>query len=159
MNHIAGIDLGSFVIATAICTGHGALDQYLLAEPPKQKPDLALTRLCPLIDCFQQQLLYKGGRIDHVYIEEPIYAGSFKATVAMAMVAGAVVVILENACIPYSFVGNSVWKKAVIGKGNATKDEIRMWAVSRFGIAPDLRQDIYDSIAIAEWGRRNFAKD
>jgi len=157
MKQIAGIDPGSFVIATAVCDEDGMLLRTFLAEPPKQRVNLALSRLCPLITEFRKHL--SPERLDFCYIEEPIYCGSFKATVAMGMVAGAIVVALEDVGIPYSFVGNSVWKKSLIGRGNATKDEIKAWVIARFGVDSDMRQDIYDAIAIAEWGRRNFAKD
>jgi len=157
MKQIAGIDPGSFVIATAVCDEDGMLLRTFLAEPPKQRVNLALSRLWPLVQEFRKHL--SPERLDFCYIEEPIYAGAFKATVAISMVCGAIVVTLQQLGIPYSFVGNGVWKKSLIGRGNATKDEIKAWVIARFEVADDLRQDCYDAIAIAEWGRRNFAKD
>lgn len=157
---IAGIDPGSFVIATAICDEHGQLVGKLLAEPEisRKKGTRALTRFCPLMLEFRQQLAVT--RPDYCYIEEPIYIQSFEATLALGMVVGAMIVILQEMGIPYSLVGNTVWKKALIGRGKkVTKEEIRAWVVARFGIPEDLRQDVYDAIAIAEWGRKNFERD
>jgi Holliday junction resolvasome RuvABC endonuclease subunit len=44
----------------------------------------------------------------------------------------------------------STWKKATVGRGNATKEMVKAWCLWRYpDLQPDLRQDEYDAIGIA----------
>jgi len=156
---IVGIDPGSAVLALATClTDTGGLFDYELIAPKFPKRTRAQERYWPLI-CGVRQTEALTRQPDYVYIEEPIYAGSFTATMALGMMIGGLIVVLNDLGIPYSLVGNSTWKKQLIGRGNATKDEVQVWVRARFPEVPEgLRQDVYDAIAIAEWGRQRFTR-
>jgi len=165
---IVGIDPNSFVIAMGMRSdkkkrGTGAHLvrigdglEIAVAEPrdpklAKKKTTRARERFTPLVNDFA--IVIRGLKPTYCYVEEPIYAGSFPATLALGMICGAMSVVLDGLEIPWSFVGNNTWKKALLGGGKATKDEIRAWVLHRFpALSDDLIQDVYDAVAIAEWG-------
>lgn len=96
---------------------------------------------------------------DYVYVEKPVYTGNPGSTIVQSYAIGAILSALMRHDIPHSLVDNTVWKKALLGGGGANKDKIRAWVVARFGLADDLLQDIYDAVAIAEWGAQRLRKE
>jgi Holliday junction resolvasome RuvABC endonuclease subunit len=53
----------------------------------------------------------------------------------------------------------STWKKATVGKGNASKDEVREWVAYNYGIERDPNQDVCDAIGIAVAAAKQNARD
>lgn len=152
---VMGVDPGSVNIALAMREGKKLSYRNIEPEGVKKRGSRAEERLWPLATKFAEALKEIGP--DYVYIEAPVYSGSFTATVALSMITGAMVIILQQLGIPYSFVGNNVWKKGLCGRGNATKEEVRAWVTTRFKLPKDgLVQDIIDAIGIAEWGAQKF---
>lgn len=46
----------------------------------------------------------------------------------------------------------ATWKKASVGKGNATKDAVFAWSHETYSFPSDARQDVCDAIGIAHAG-------
>ena len=75
------------------------------------------------------QCIYDGisERFDgnyYAYIEEPVVAGArnLRTSLRIAQISGAVLSAVNGELVPVS-----TWKKEVVGKGNAKKEEIREW--------------------------------
>jgi len=88
-------------------------------------------------------------------VEAAIFIQNPKSTIAIANVVGAVWGFLLSAGVSTILVENTRWKKHVLGKGNASKDDIKQYAVEKWGdYFPE--QDYADAACIALWNKRRF---
>lgn len=90
-----------------------------------------------------------------VFIEEPVVArGNIRSTMKQAYVNGAVqaAVGLLNPDTSVSLVPVTTWKKEVVGKGNASKDEVADFVSDWMGGRED-DQDICDAICVMLYGQ------
>jgi len=87
-----------------------------------------------------------------VYVELPMAGPNRKATINQSQVVGAIRAILGQRAIGHSLVDPGVWKKAVLGNGHASKDEIKAWVLAHYTLDPNLPQDAFDATAIAHFG-------
>ena len=110
------------------------------------------TRFYEILDKFEA---YSGIiDISTAAIESAIYIQNAKATIAIASVVAGVKLQLHRSGTPFASVDNKVWKKIIVGKGNAKKSDIMAFAVSKWGeIFPE--QDYADAACIALWRKRN----
>jgi Holliday junction resolvasome RuvABC endonuclease subunit len=92
-------------------------------------------------------------KIDRIYLEEPVVAGArnLRATIGIAETAGVVL----SLGIPVTLVPVSSWKKAVIGSGRASKEDVAEWFTRTYPEAPG-HQDIYDATAILHYGDQDM---
>ena len=89
-------------------------------------------------------------------VESPIYIQNPKATIAIASVVGIVRFICFINGLGCTYIDNTKWKRDIIGKGNASKDEIKEFAIEKWGdIFPE--QDFADAACIALWNKRRFS--
>lgn len=95
-----------------------------------------------------------------VFQEEPLMAFgknmNANSTITQARIGGALEAACSEAMVPVTLVNNKVWKKVVIGNGNAGKPEIAAWVHDNLPDAYDLAggdQDLLDSSAINEFGK------
>ena len=89
-------------------------------------------------------------------VESPIYIQNPKATIAIASVAGLVRFICFISDMGCVYVDNTKWKRDIIGKGNASKDEIKEFAIEKWGDNfPE--QDYADAACIALWNKRRLS--
>ena len=86
-------------------------------------------------------------------IEAAIYIQNPRTTLAIAYVVGGVRVVLQEHSIPHILVDNRSWKKDVIGKGNAKKEDIKTFAIAKWGEV-FTEQDFADAACIALWYKR-----
>ena len=89
---------------------------------------------------------------DWVYIETPVMGVNAKALRDQAVVVGLIRSFLWRKKLPHSMVDNGTWKKAVLGNGHASKEEIAAYAQSVLGLEAGLAQDYYDAACIAQFG-------
>lgn len=87
-----------------------------------------------------------------VYLEKPMVGPNRKAAIDMGMIVGMIRGELDRLEMPHSLVDPGVWKKALLGNGHATKDEIKAWAVRHLGLEDGLAQDFYDAACLAMFG-------
>ena len=100
-------------------------------------------------------ILDKGSTVQAT-VEAPIYIQNHKATIAIASVTG----LVRFACflngIKCEYLDNTKWKRDIVGKGNASKIEIKKYAVDKWGdVFPE--QDYADAACIALWNKRRLA--
>lgn len=111
-------------------------------------------RIRELYDEFDDAVgMYEPG---YVYVEKPMYTGNPVSTIAQVMVVGVIRAVLWRHEVPHSLVDPGVWKKALLGTGRASKEEIKDFIRARSDLPEDLDQDVYDALAIATWGSSQF---
>lgn len=88
-----------------------------------------------------------------LYVEAAILAGrmNIQATIGIAETVGMVL----SLGYPATLVPVASWKKAVVGKGNATKEDVEAWYRSTGGSLQG--QDFYDAAAIYAYGVQDMA--
>ena len=87
-------------------------------------------------------------------VEAAIYIQNPKATIAIASVAGLVRFSCHFNSIDCEFIDNTKWKRDILGKGNASKAEIKAFAVEKWGFERFPEQDFADAACIALWKKR-----
>jgi len=83
-------------------------------------------------------------------IENPIYVNNMKATISITNVIAGVKRALHRAGIEYFPIDNKSWKKAVLGNGASSKEEILKFAESRWGKVFE-EQDWADAACVSLW--------
>jgi Holliday junction resolvasome RuvABC endonuclease subunit len=86
-------------------------------------------------------------------LEDYAYAGSMKGFV-LGELGGLIKYSLFKNNKPFVIVPIGIWKKELIGKGNANKNEIRTFFTNKFINDGRLTQDEIDAYCIAEYLRR-----
>ena len=87
----------------------------------------------------------------HIFCEEPISAGkSGKTTVQLGLAAGAIWAAHLEFDLFWYWVSISAWKSAVVGNGNASKEQIQEFL--RKGGFEYTEQDSYDAHCIRRYG-------
>jgi Holliday junction resolvasome RuvABC endonuclease subunit len=150
---LVGIDLGVHKIAM-YCITEGEREAWSY-EAPHPHRDLQLLELGAMAHDFA---LLHGA--DTVWIEKVIIGNNRKYSIGLAETMGAVLsdlgqVRLHNG-LDIRTVDNKAWKKALIGNGNASKEQIRDYIdVAQSAYAPLCGddQDLYDACCIALYGR------
>jgi Holliday junction resolvasome RuvABC endonuclease subunit len=145
-----GIDLGTRKIAISLFiegelvdvyvyeAGVGALRGRQLAEVASYTHDIAV-----------------GYEIDHVWIEDVIIGNNRKYSLQLAQVLGAVLSKLNSLAVDVRLVDNKAWKKAIVGNGNATKDDVKGYIDTHhpaYALLCSADQDLYDATCVGLYG-------
>ena len=124
---LIGIDLGIHKVALSVFTeGEAGFTLYVTEafETDAQERDLQLMELGAF--CYDTAHFHDA---DSVWIEKPILGNNRKYSLQLAETYGAVLCDLGMLRVANGLdtrsVDNLVWKKEVVGKGNASKDDIR----------------------------------
>ena len=155
---IIGVDTNSFYFAVAgLLPGadFDHLEYWAVGKGAKKKAlgNLASERIPKLfmaMNAFLQE--YK---VEECWVEEYAFVGGSRSTAEV----GQCVEAVKDACIlngvPCYTIANNVWKKEVIGNGNASKDLIKDYLVRHNMAAPDLDPpDFYDALGVLISGAR-----
>ena len=103
------------------------------------------------LDFFDE--LSRINNIDKSSIEAAIFIQNPKTTIAIAHVVGAVWLSLLWKGIETNRIENTKWKKIILNKGNASKDDIKQFSIDKWGnIFP--AQDYADAACIALYSKR-----
>lgn len=89
------------------------------------------------------------------FYERPIVFKNINTSVGQALSAGAFFAQLSG--VFTQIYPSAVWKKEVIGNGNASKDDTRTWVESKYPALAEACEDVedrFDAVAICEFGRR-----
>ena len=93
-------------------------------------------------------------KVTKSFIEAAIFIQNPKTTIAIAHVVGAVWFALIKEGIDTVIVDNRQWKKNILDKGNASKIDIKKFAIEKWGdIFPE--QDYADAACIALLNKRS----
>lgn len=87
----------------------------------------------------------------HIFAEEPITGRNGKTNRLLALAAGAIWAAHLDFNVIFHWVDISHWKKQVIGKGNAKKDDVRAWS-RKHGGKKKWEEDHHDAHAIGVSG-------
>mgnify|MGYP003627208534 CR=1 FL=1 len=106
---------------------------------------------------FLNELPWQVTQPIQAYVEWPVLGrGGFRSTMVQAFTSGAIQGTLHERGCDTQGANVSSWKKAVVGKGNATKEEVAeslrlRWPSLYAGVAGD--QDLCDAACIALYGK------
>ena len=87
-----------------------------------------------------------------IWIERPFVGPNRKAAIDLGMVVGAMRYAIDRLGVPHALVDPAVWKTNMLGTSRVSKEEIKAWSITRFGLEDNLVQDIYDASVIAAFG-------
>lgn len=152
--NLIGIDLGIHKISLACFTG----DQLVWADthgvPPEQCRSLQLRELA----AFAHDITHMHGA-ESVWVEDTIIGNNRKYSIQLAQVMGAVLASLGAQHLHQGtdvrVVDNRVWKKAVVGAGHASKDQIKDYIHVTYPAYAPLcgeDQDLYDATCVGLYG-------
>lgn len=82
-------------------------------------------------------------------IEEPIYLNNIKVSFALDRSMIACQMACLNVGVPCFSYANTVWKKAILGRGNASKEDVAKWVETRWKKYPFGIQDFKDAACLA----------
>lgn len=101
---------------------------------------------------------FQYGGQEVVYMEAPVVGRSIHPTIVQAQVGGAVMAAADSAGVKLHLVNNMSWKKKVVGKGNASKEEVASWLQQFWPSAYDVAekdQDLIDACGVNRFGVAN----
>ena len=145
-----GLDCSSKAIHVVVLDGDGkVLDQQKFGSKLKTFE----ARFPEIVTTFQAWI--SKIEVQHkVGVEAAIYIQNARATIAISSVIGAAKASLLAAGYAPIEVDNRRWKKLVLGKGNASKEDIMTYAKNRWGDIFE-EQDFADAACIAEWRKEH----
>lgn len=162
--NLLGVDLGTRKVSTAVFASAEPGRRYLSTPPQRLQltesymADAELRRAAQLYELSRfvadQALFFE---VDQVWIEDVIVGNNHRYSLQLAQVLGAIMAQLcvSVRVIDTRVVDNKVWKKEIVGNGNATKDTIRNYIVETY---PDYAllcaddQDRFDACCIGLYG-------
>jgi Holliday junction resolvasome RuvABC endonuclease subunit len=153
--NLVGIDLGIHKLALACFTGNTLIDARVVTSDAAQR-DVALRE----ITMAAHVLCSAVWDADAIWVESPLVGNNMKYSLALAETNGALLASLAQlrmrGCDIRS-VNVSTWKKEVVGKGNASKEQVSNYIVATHpAYAPfcDGDQDLTDAACIGLYGLR-----
>ena len=121
---------------------------FATQKKPGTPRDVALQEMSDDLTSFfrAQKIAFDSGV--RLYVEAAVVAGArnIQATIGIAETVGMVL----SLGFPATLVPISSWKKRVVGKGNATKEDVEEWYRSTGGTLQG--QDFYDAAALHAYG-------
>lgn len=155
---IAGIDADTKSIQVVI-RDDGGQNIYRIAVKGQRAED----RIQKLAAALEEDtsIIWQG--VQWVYVECPVLSQFKGKTNAKALrdqsqVLGIIRSFLWRNGLVHTLVDNTIWKKALLGNGHASKEEIADFAMRMLGVPADLPQDASDAACIAAWGCLNNLK-
>jgi Holliday junction resolvasome RuvABC endonuclease subunit len=152
--NLLGIDLGTRKVALAVFVESELVQAYVHETPEEMARDLQLRELGGLAHDIGQ---LHG--TDSVWIEDTIIGNNRKYSIQLGQVMGAVLAGMGHLRLSQGTdiqrVDNRVWKREVLGKGHASKDEVKDYIVVTYPAYAPLcgdDQDLYDAACIGLYG-------
>ena len=149
MNTFMGIDCSTLAVHSSILDDD---DNLLTLEKSLGKGKTFEERFPEIISNFYIFVSKMNIQPKIVAIEKPIFIQNAMTTIRISNVVGAIFcILLINGYSPV-LVDNKSWKKVVVGKGNASKVEIKDFIIDRWGDVFK-EQDFADATCIAKWAK------
>ena len=143
-----GLDCSTFAVHAAIVDDEETLISLNKSSSKKKKFEERFPEI--MVDFSEYLTKIK---VTNAIIEAAIYIQNPKTTIAIAHVVGAVWFVLIKAGIDTAIVQNKEWKRDIL-KGNVSKEEIKKFAIEKWGdIFPE--QDYADAACIALLAQRS----
>jgi Holliday junction resolvasome RuvABC endonuclease subunit len=152
---VIGIDPSSVKLAAVICEAGDEPNATIHVQRlPTDKPEACVAAL----EWVRTLVELAGSNDVHVYIEYPVMGrGGPGSTIPQALINGALQAGAKMAGAKVYSVNNAHCKKVVVGKGNASKDDIKAWVKKAWpGLYEKIGkdQDLCDSAMIYVYGKR-----
>ncbi len=155
---IIGIDTNTkyFAVAAYERDADGVPNFYVINEGVTGR--LASERIPKLFLATKDFFIDRDVR--EVWVEDYAFVGGSRATAEVAQCVQAV----KDACIlcgiPCYPLQNTLWKKEIIGAGNASKEQIREFLILHYGVADNIEPvDCYDAFGVLQAGLRRLPKE
>lgn len=148
---VVGIDIGVRRLAVAF-TAIGVLmpPETVVIESNTQDLNEAWLFLYDRLAGLIRDLPYLSSI--NVYVEEPPFVRNHRTMLHLSAVYGFVSVLCLHLSCGVLGVPVSEWKKATVGKGNATKVDVMAWATTMYADREPMSQDEADALAIMYYG-------
>jgi len=143
---IVGVDADSKKLAVVMFENDQLESWHFLESKNKETQE----RIFDLY--FHFEAFIKTKKPDIVFIEQSIYVKNFVTSKAITEVIGNCKLLCKLHKVPFEMVGNTTWKKYVVGNGKATKEEIKTFIDKKYPQLKDESQDIADATCIALYG-------
>jgi len=151
---VAGIDPDTKSITIVILDGTGLESIKRIEAKGRRAEDRFASLVTQTMD-YLCELDKTQSWPDWIYVEKPMAGPNHKATIDQSFIVGGLHWVFVTHDAGHSLVDPGTWKKAVLGNGHASKEEIKAWALAHFaGLADDHPQDTYDATCIAAFGTR-----
>ena len=154
--YIAGLDCSSKSIHIVLLSLGG---KYVTQDSFVNISGDMDARMYDLMNQFKLRFEQKDNFYKHIkvaVVENPIYVQNVKATVGISQVIGAAKEFLNFYTSVFG-IDNKSWKKDVVGNGNASKELIKEFALTKWKeMDQTWGQDFFDAACIAFWGVRRF---
>ena len=146
--NILGIDPGSRNLGYAIVRMQNSQPKFLEAGLVRIEPGDFQYQLSQMIEGLD--LVFSAHAIDQVAMEDIFYAYNPKTVLKLAQFRGAIALRIIQMHGPFSEYTPLQVKKALTGKGKATKEQVAYMVQKLLGITRPIRPfDITDAIAVA----------
>ena len=152
MTHVIGIDPSSKKVAICHTFENSIVYHRTIDLPEGVYPatGAAFREVFAFLGEFQDDAI--------IYMESPVVGRNAYSTIVQAQVGGAIMAAAENFGAQLFLVNVNSWKKEVIGKGNADKNEIAVWLKENWPDAYNSAagdQDLIDASAINRYGHEH----
>ena len=151
---VAGVDGDTKTITIFTVDDEGNKGTMRLEAKGRRAED----RFQSLVEQIQKAISGSLPLADYVYVERPFVGPNRKAAIDMGMVVGALRAELIRRGTPHSLIDPATWKTKTLGTSRVSKEEIKQWAMVRFGLEDGLAQDFYDAACIAAHGIQVMGK-
>lgn len=144
---ILGIDPGSRYTGYAVIDVVGSdprVVEHGVFKLPQKQP--VMERL-KLLDASLRELVSEFGP-DEVVVEEVFVAHNVRSALVLGQVRGVVIVAAGSGCPVFEYSARAV-KKAVVGYGQADKDQVAQMVKALLGLAETPQRDAADALALA----------
>jgi Holliday junction resolvasome RuvABC endonuclease subunit len=142
---VAGIDVNKSTVAIA---KYNTVSKHLVLKKLSSEQGNRAAQLRVLAELARPVLTNTGA----IYVEEPVIGINKRSSLQVAITAGAIATVC---CSPTYFVPVTVWKADIVGRGNATKDDVSDWLNANhvtYSAKCDGDQDLTDATCIALYG-------
>lgn len=171
---VAGVDYGVRSIAIASAWQRPTGDAFLIDEltlrifrSPEQEPFKAWSEMQDFLwDYFYDHKVTSPDDRESWdawgFIEEPPYVKSHRIAMLMGGSFGVIGTAMFSHDVEVIGVPVNTWKKEVVGKGNASKDQVREAVYNAYypGVAVgEMTQDECDALAIMDYGLRVSSRE
>jgi crossover junction endodeoxyribonuclease RuvC len=150
MSVVAGVDCSSKNIAVFIMDQDKKRLASFYFESTLKDPDSRLDQLIGWADTDLSNAI-DFYHISFAAVENPVYLSNPIASSGIAQVIGYVKSVFARKRVPFMGIDNMSWKKAVLGSGKASKEEIMKLSVSNWGTDQIKNQDLADASCVALW--------
>jgi len=153
---VIGIDPASTKLAMVALSSDGRYMTYYNGKLGKSGGQSCANAIRS-VNSFVSSVQKKLGKVQYAFIESPVVGrGGVRSTMVQCFTSGAIQGALYESGITTQVANVSSWKKSVVGKGNATKEEVAEFIRLRWNdifATASGNQDLIDASCIALYGQ------